>query len=303
MHEALQIKQQVKDLRDPILIAGFAVRQRAGRLANAALIYLTEAWHAELVAEIDPDDFLDLTVRRPEQRRPDNKVVIEWPRTQIFVAKPPGAKHDFLLLGGFEPHFRWPTFVSAITEYLEPTGARTMISLRSFPGSVPHTRPTPVNLTASNVELEVQFGVQAETTRYEGPADLAAVLGVRLQSLGWETVELSAIQPYYFPRMPNPAVTISLVKLLDHAFGIETPIDSLQTAAEEASKVVEESFANNAEARTMVQELEEAYDQSLDRLSFLAETPDEPSALPTGEELIQDIERLFRESGQSGGPS
>ena len=67
---------------------------------------------------------------------------------------------------------------------------------------------------------------QAETTRYEGPADFAAVLGVHLQSLGWETVELSAIQPYYFPRMPNPSVTISLVKLLDHAYGIETPVEA-----------------------------------------------------------------------------
>ena len=74
MHDALLLKSPLRELKDPVLVVGFAVRQRAGRLAHVALTYLVEAWQAELVAEIDPDDFLDFTVRRPEQRRLPRRV-------------------------------------------------------------------------------------------------------------------------------------------------------------------------------------------------------------------------------------
>lgn len=301
MHDAVRLKAPLRELKDPVLVVGFAVRQRAGRLAHVALTYLADAWQAEPVAEIDPDDFLDFTVRRPEQRRLGDKVTIEWPKTQIFAARPPGSSRDFLLLGGFEPNFRWPTFISAIMEYMQAAGVRTIVSLRSFPGSVPHTRPAPVNLTASDVELEVQFGIQAERAKYEGPADIAAVLGAAGQSFGCETVELSVIQPYYVPRSATSAATLSLIRVLDHAFGITTPTESLQAAVADEAREIEESFANQEEVHAMVRELEQTYDEGLEQLDFLSPGLNDAGPLPSGEELIEDIERLFREKGTPGG--
>jgi predicted ATP-grasp superfamily ATP-dependent carboligase len=300
MHEAIRVIHPVGDLNDPVFVVGFAVRQRAGRLAHVALSYLIEAWHAEAVAEIDLDDFLDFTVRRPEQSRASGKVTIEWPRIQIFRARPPGATRDFLLLGGFEPNFRWPTLISALTEYMQSAGVNIIVSLRSFPGSVPHTRPAPVNLTASELELELQFGIQAEHTKYEGPADIAAVLGVAAQSFGCTTVELSVIHPYYVPRGLSSTTTMSLVKVLDHAFGLQTPIEALQAAIATEAKAIEESFANPEEIQTTVRELERSYDEGLEQLSFLSPATGETTPLPSGQELIEDIERFFREKEGSG---
>lgn len=285
-----------------MLIVGFAVRQRGGRLAHAALTSLEEAWHADVVAEIDGNDFIDLTVRRPMRRNLDSGASIEWPKLQVSVASPAGATRDFVLLSGFEPHFRWTTLVGIIEEYMDAVGVRTVVSLRSFPGSVPHTRPAPVNLTASDIDLEVQFGIQAETSKYEGPADFAATFGAQAESLGWKTVELSVIVPYYFRPMPSAAATISLIKVLDHAFGTQTPLEALQDAAAGEAKVIEENLSS-AEAKSMIEELERTYDEGLDRGAFLSSGETDTTALPSGAEFVEDIERFFRESGTSGSSS
>jgi hypothetical protein len=283
-----------------VLITGFAARQRGGRLARTALTSIAQAWKAELALEIDGDDFFDFTVRRPERLNLESGYMIDWPTIQAFVASPEGATRDFLLLGGFEPHFRWATLEGLITKYAESAGVGTLVTLRSFPGEVPHTRPVPVRLTASDIDTEVQFGVQAETSRYQGPADFASVLGARAESLGWKTVELSVIVPYYFRPMPSAAATISLIQVLDHAFGTRTPIESLQAAAVEEAAAVSEGLARNLEVQSMVHELERTYDEGVERAAFLSPGTTETTPLPSGQELVEDIEKFFRDMGPSG---
>jgi hypothetical protein len=305
LSESLRQLGSLEGLRDPVLILGFAVRQRGGRLAHEALLQLVKAWQAERVAEIDGDDFIDYTVRRPQRRYPDDKLTIEWPQIDIYLARPPGANRDFILAGGFEPHFRWPLLTRMIAEHMDAAGVRTVVSLRSFPGSVPHTRPAPVNLTASDIELEVQFGIQAETSKYEGPADFAATIGAQGEALRWKTVELSVIVPYYFRPMPSASASISLIKVLDHAFGTETSLVALTAAAAEDARVIEENLSSD-EARAMIEELEHTYDEGLERGAFLAggdtESETEGEKLPPGEDFVRDVERFFREGGSAGPP-
>jgi hypothetical protein len=289
------------EMRDPVLVTGFAARQRGGRLARTALTSIAQAWQGELVLEINGDDFFDFTVRRPERLNRDQGVSIDWPTIQAFAARPDKATHDFLLLGGFEPHFRWATLVELITKYAETAGVGTLVSLRSFPGEVPHTRPAPVRLTASDIDTEVKFGVQAETSRYQGPADFGAVLAAQAELLGWKTVDLSVIVPYYFRPMPAAAATISLIRVLDQAFGTDTPTETLQTAAVKEAAAVDEGLAGNGEAQSMVRELERNYDEGLERAAFLSPGSEERTTLPSGEELVEDVERFFRDKGAPGG--
>jgi predicted ATP-grasp superfamily ATP-dependent carboligase len=302
MDDVLTLKELERPLREPVLITAFAVRRRAGRLAMQALEHVTEAWNAEQVARIDLDDFLDFTVRRPDVRRPDDQTMfIEWPETRIYLASPEGATRDFLLLTGYEPHFYWRRYVKAIADYADGLGVKTLVSLRSFPGSVPHTRPAPILINSSDVDLELQFGVQSRRNRYEGPTDVSGVLAAQGQTLRWQTVDLTVLQPYYFPRMPNAAAIMSLVKVLDHAFGTETALRSLPETAASQAQAIESDIARDSETRTVITELERAYDAGAERMDFLADDSDDSGDtgdLPSSEEALQEIERLLR-----GGPS
>ena len=284
-------------LTDPILLVALAARRRGGRAAGYALADVVDLWNGDLVASIDVDDVMDMTIRRPEIRRSPESIEIEWPEGKLYAARPPGAKHDFLLLIGFEPHFRWRTFAEAIADYTDSLGVKTLVSIRVFPGAVPHTRPTPILINASDLELELQFGVQAGGAKYEGEADIGSVLAARGQQLGWQTVDMTVLQPNYTPRGPNPAATLAIVTALDHAFGTNTSKDVLREAVTEWTKVLEGALSDDAQTRAAIAELEQTYDTGAERLDFLTPSDERPSQLPSAEVLIEDIERLFREGG------
>jgi predicted ATP-grasp superfamily ATP-dependent carboligase len=294
MHEIVDLKSK-PPLREPILIAGFGVRRQGGRSASRALHYLADSWHAELVAKIDCEEFLDLTVRRPDIETENWK--LEWPDTNIYLASPPGAKHDLLLLLGFEPNFHWSSFVETIAGYTESLGVKTLVSIRSFPGDVPHTRPSPIIISSSDIDLELQFGVQARGSKYQGPTDVAGVLAAHVQNLRWRWADLTVLQPTYFPRMPNAQMTLALAKVLDRALGCETPTAALQEEAAKQIRALDKSIAASSESRSAVEELERQYDERAERMDFLTTASEQQANLPSSEEVVQEVERLFREGG------
>jgi hypothetical protein len=280
-------------LKDPILITGFGVRRRGGRSASRAVKRIADLWKAELVARIDCEDYVDLTDRRPDIDTADYR--LEWPDTNVYLAKPPGSKHDLLLAVGFEPNFHWSSFTNLIAAYADGLGVKTLVSVRSFPGEVPHTRPTPILISSSDIELELQFGVQARGSRYQGPTDVAGVLATRVQDMRWRWADLTALQPHYFPRMPNHQLTLTLTRVFDHAFGTQTALEALQADARRQIRAIDQSISGSRESRSAVEELEQRYDASAERMDFLTLPAQEQASLPSGQEIIEEVERLFRE--------
>lgn len=298
MERLIELKPLVQ-LRDPVLLTGFFMRRRAGRLASRTLAYLADQWGAEKVAKLKLTEFVNATIQRPDVRRDDNQVIIDWPELSFYHARPPGAERDIILLTGAEPNYYWVKFVETIADYVEKTGAKTLVSLRARPGEVPHTRTSPVYINASDVELELQFGVQSSAEKYEGPSSISGVLSAHLQSLNWRTADLSVVQPDYFPRMPNAQASLSLIKLIDKAFGTTTPVDSLEKTAREQRQTIDEGIADDQTTWSEILEREGSYDAGLEKLEFLAPGETKPGdALPSVEAALEDVERLFR-SGEA----
>jgi hypothetical protein len=172
------------------------------------------------------------------------------------------------------------------------------VSLRARPGEVPHTRPAPVYLTATDIDLELQFGVQSTRTRNEGPSSIAGAVATQVQSLRWRTAELAVVQPDYFPRMPNAEGMIALVRLIDKAFGAETDLASLLETARDQREMLDRGTAGDTHSASVIAEREQAYDQGLEKLDFLSPSQDPlpPQELPSGAEILEEVERLFRRS-------
>ena len=279
-------------LRDPVLLAGFVVHRQAGRIGSRAVSYLVSQWNGELVARMDSQDFMDFTIDRPESRFVGDTRTIKWPDTLVYLARPERASRDFLLLVGFEPNLGWNAFVQDLAAYTDGAGVKTLISIRGFPATVPHTRPTPVQVTTSDAELGERFGLQARRSGYEGPIDILGVLAAVGQEKGWQTVDLSVLQPSYYPRMRNAAATMAVVAVLDKAFGTSTAIESLAIAAEEQIATLEQNAPREDEFRSMLRELERLYDEAQGKSEFLSTTTG--PELPSGTEVVDEIERLLR---------
>lgn len=291
----LEIIESPEGLRDPVLITGFFMRRRAGRLGARVVSHLVEQWKARPVARIDLAPFVNMAVYRPDVRRTETEASIEWPEATLYLASPPNSQRDIFLLSSIEPDFRWRAFVETATNYLDGLGVRTLLSLRARLGEVPHTRPAPVYVTSTDIELELQFGVQSTRTRQEGPSSVAGALATRAQAMRWKAAELAVVQPDYFPRMPNAEAMVALIRLIDKAFGTTTDIDELLQTVNEQREMLDRATASDSSTRFAIAEREQSYDAGLEKLDFLAmpleESQDE---LPSGDVILREVERLFR---------
>lgn len=291
--EHLEELKQVDQLRDPVLISGFMMRRRAGRLAARTVGYLAEQWDAEPIAKIDMSPFINLSIYRPQISRNGEDASLQWPEATIYLARTPARDCDLVLLPAAEPDFYWQTFVKTLAEYFDGLGVKTLVSLRAQLGEVPHTRPAPVYVTATDIDLELQFGVQSARNRNEGPSSIGGILATHVQSMRWRTAELAVIQPDYFPRMPNAEAMLSLVRLVDKAFGTSTPMASLNETASRQREMLDRGAVGDHETQQIILEREQSYDAALEKMDFLA--PIQAGVdLPSGEEAIQEIEELLR---------
>ena len=84
-----------------MLVAAFEGWNDAGDAASGAVRYLIERNDAELVADIDPEEFFDFTSTRPQVEIDDEGVRhIEWPTISFYAVHLPGGAGDALLLLG-----------------------------------------------------------------------------------------------------------------------------------------------------------------------------------------------------------
>lgn len=291
MHEAIEVQGSLRRLNDPVLIGAFGGFSDAGGASVATTEFLRRAWKSEPLVRIDSQPFYDFTVQRPTVRLDEHEQrLIEWPETRIDLATPAGSSRDFLLLSGPEPHMRWGTFADAIAEVLEATGCTTSVTLGAQPAAVPHTRPLPVTLSASDGEWEEQFGLPVPESRYEGPTGMLGVLNLDHRSRGFRNASLWAQVPHYISVGPDPNAVASLVRVIDRGFGLTTDLGLVDERRARFEAQVEEAMEDSTEVRTYITRLEEAHDEQQ------PPTTTEPSGedLPSSEELLSDLEDFLR---------
>ncbi|MDA0353383.1 MAG: PAC2 family protein [Chloroflexi bacterium] len=296
MDEALRQLSDIKRLDDPVLIGSLSGFTDGSGAAQVAIDHLIDVWGAEPLAEIDPEPFFDFTVQRPRVALVDGEREIQWPENRFYVARPPGATRDFVLLSGIEPHLRWRRFTAVIAELAEAVGSTMSITLGAQPSGVPHTRPVPVSLSASDSSFEELFGLRAPASRYQGQTGIVGVLNLGLRARGWRNASLWAMVPHYISVGPNPNVAISLIELLDRGFGTTTDLTSLREEAEQFEDQVQSVLADSDEATAYVRQLEEQFDTNQPPLPAPREA--RAQELPSAEDLLTDLERFLKDQRQ-----
>ncbi len=301
-HPALRAHAEIGELRDPLFLAAFGGFSDPQGAAAAAIDYFAEQWGARPLADIDPESFYDFTVQRPRVRLEEELRVIDWPQNRFLVASPDGAARDVVLLRGAEPHLRWRTFAEAVGALLEAVGSTESVTLGAQPAAVPHTRPLPVTLSASDPAFEERFGLKAPGSRYQGQTGIVGVLNLHLRARGWRNASLWALAPHYLTIGPNPAVSLALASLVDRGYGTSTGRDPLEKQLAEFDEQVQEALAQSSEAAAYVRQLEEQYDANRPAGALTPETEatEGSSELPSTSDLLDDLESFLRQRRDRG---
>ena len=270
----------VPELSDPLLIIAFEGWNDAGEAATGAVDHLLEIWDADWIGDIDPEDYYDFQVNRPHVVFDEHgRRELTWPSTRLYLAKPEAAHRDVLIMRGIEPNNRWRSFTAEVLGVLRELDVQLVITLGAMLAETPHTRPVPVNCTATTEELRTKFGF--EPSRYEGPTGILGVITAACAHADIPAISLWAAIPHYFSQPPSPKGSLAIVASLENVLDFEISVAELPEEAHVWETDVDELAADNDEVMTYVHQLEESHD---------AETPESTS----GEHIAAEFERYLR---------
>ena len=269
------------ELTEPVLIAAFEGWSDAGDAATTAARYLVERWDAEIVADIDPEEYFDFSSTRPQVRLDDDgHREVVWPTTDVYAATIPGGIGEAVIVVGHEPQLRWRTYCEQVVAVAHACNARLVITLGALLAEVPHTRPTTVVGTA--YEADTVAGIDLQPSSYEGPTGIVGVLHDACRTAGFRTASLWATVPSYVPGAPSPKAALALIERTAAMLDTWVPTTDLEIASASYERQVSELVDDDEETSTYVTSLEERHDS-------------EPGVLPTAESIADEVERFLRD--------
>lgn len=246
-------------LERPVLIAAFEGWNDAGDAASGAVEHLELTWDADLITEVDSDDFYDFQVNRPTIKQIDGVTrAVEWPSTTLSVCRPPKADRDVVLLRGIEPNFRWRAFCDQLIAVFTELKIDSVVILGSLLADTPHTRPVPVTGAGYDADSAKRFGL--EENRYEGPTGITGVLQDACVRAGVPAISFWAAVPHYVSQPPNPKATVALLQHVEQALDLAVPLGDLPVRAEEWEASVSEMTEDDEDVAAYVRGLEERGD-------------------------------------------
>ena len=290
------IIEQLPTLRQPVLILAFSGWNDAGEAATSAAQFLCSRLNAEKFASLDPEEFYNFAEHRPRVRlvKGAQREII-WPANEFFAVQDAGLVQDLVIGVGIEPHLKWKTYIQAILDLARQCHVGMVLTLGALLAEVVYSRP--VRITGSSTDPELSARLHLSTSRYEGPTGIVGILNDACRREGLPAVSLWANVPHYLSNTPNPKAMYALVRrvlgVLDH------PIDlhDVESAVSDFETKVAEVIANNPAVASYVRQLEEREADEGDEAS-----PSRESELPSGDQLVHELEQFLRQQRRDKPP-
>lgn len=274
------------------MVLAFSGWNDAGEAATGALEHLTSAWRtdsnngaSQVIADINPEEFYDFQVNRPQVFTNDfNNREITWPTTQISGLVLENFSRDLVIVTGAEPSMRWISFTRELLDLADDLEVSMVITLGSLLADIPHSRPMSVNVTASSQSVASRLGVQP--SQYEGPTGILGVIADECLRRGIDSISLWVPVPHYASNAPSPKASLALIQSLEDYLALPVPQDELAVAAEAWESEVNNLAEEDSDVAQYIKSLEESKD-ALD-------IPD-----ISGDMIAKEFERYLRRKRES----
>jgi proteasome assembly chaperone (PAC2) family protein len=269
------------DLIAPILVAAFDSWIDAGSASTNAANQLVE--EGDVIVSFDADALFDYRARRPTLEIVDGRPhELTWPELNIRRSRV--GDHDVLVLAGPEPDYRWRELAEAAVDIAQQLEIAEWISLGAIPAAVPHTRPVPVLGTASRPGLLRGNVAAGPDGILRVPSACISVLDYAVSHAGIPAIGYYAQVPHYVSG-EYPAAALELIRAVGRHLDEDVNLGSLEDEARQLRTRLDEATASDETTRTYVERLESMVDES---------------RLPSGDDLISEIERFLRDRGSEG---
>lgn len=246
------------------LIVAFEGWNDAAEGASGVVKHLINELDADLLAQVDPEDYYDFQFSRPTVSNDENgDRQINWPGTQLLRTSKEAAKvnlrfADLFFMIGNEPARRWKSFTTEIMEFIDDCEIDKVVFLGSIPADSPHTRPIKVSKSSQNELVRRQLSI--EPSDYEGPVGIISIIAASLEDLNIPSVALWAPVPHYVHNSPSPKATFALLLELEQLLGVQFAHGTLADDAFTWERGIDELAEGDEDLAAYVSGLEAARD-------------------------------------------
>jgi proteasome assembly chaperone (PAC2) family protein len=284
----------IPTLNRPILLLAFAGWNDAGGAATFAAKFLVQRLAAHTFASLDPETFYNFVEQRPQVRLRNSEREIIWPANEFSYARDPGLMQDVVIGLGVEPHLRWRAYAEAILRVVQECKVELVVTLGALLADVAYSRPVRLTGTASDPALARRLHLSV--SKYEGPTGIVGVLHDTCRRQGLPAISIWANVPHYLAASPNVKASLALVRRAVALLDFNTDLGDLERAAAEFDTRVSQVLAADPKVAEYVRQLEEREAEEDEE-----EETSSTEALPSGEDLIRELEQFLRDQRRERG--
>jgi hypothetical protein len=277
-----RLRRSLPELVAPSVVVALDGWVDAGSAATNAAATLAQG--GRVIASFDADEIFDYRARRPTLQIVHGRPrTLDWPELNLRATRV--GERDVLVLTGAEPDYRWHELSTDIVALAQKLGVAEWISLGAIPAAVPHTRPVPILGTESRAGLLKGGTLPGPEGILRVPAAAISIFDIAVAKAGVPAVGYFAQIPHYVSG-PYPQASIELLRTLGKHLDVELDMAELPEDARLMRIRLDAAAAREETTKTYVERLETLVDEA---------------RLPSGDDLISEIERFLREGGNQGG--
>jgi proteasome assembly chaperone (PAC2) family protein len=277
-----RLRRSLPELAAPSVVVALDGWVDAGSAATNAAATLAQG--GRIIASFDADEIFDYRARRPTLQIVHGRPrTLDWPELNLRATRV--GERDILVLTGAEPDYRWHELSTDIVALAQKLGVAEWISLGAIPAAVPHTRPVPILGTESRAGLLKGGTLPGPEGILRVPAAAISIFDIAVSKAGVPAVGYFAQIPHYVSG-PYPQASIELLRTLGKHLDVELDTAELPEEARLMRVRLDAAAAREETTKTYVERLETLVDEA---------------RMPSGDDLISEIERFLREGGNQGG--
>ncbi|MBW2410313.1 MAG: PAC2 family protein [Deltaproteobacteria bacterium] len=250
---------ELPELRNPLLIAGFDGWGNALKISSGMAAYLIRTFKAQQFAEIDPDVFFSYDEMRPVVNIEDGMFKrLSPPGGSFYAARTAPDGRDLVILKTDEPNLRWRGFVEELFDLCKRLNIESVITLGSMYDHVLHTDKIISAVTTNPATSSMLRQKGVNSISYQGPSAIHSTIHAKALESALASMSLWCHCPYYLQGTTHFGILAHLGKLLASLGGFELDTTDLETSWEKLKAQIEKLVENNTELQAVIKELRKA---------------------------------------------
>ena len=257
------------EMTDARMVMGLSGWMDGGDVSTGTIECLVSKLQAEVLAEIDPEDFylysfpgsMEVSAMfRPHCRIVDGLVRNFRPPENVFRYD---ADSRLILFLGKEPNLRWREYVDCLFAVASQFGVREIYFIGSVAGVVPHTRDPRLFCSVSRESMKAHLAsLGMRFSDYAGPAGLSTYMTTIAADRQVSMATLVAEIPAYIQGR-NPRCVEAVVRHLAAALNLPVQLDDLRIVSDAFERRLDELVAERDDLAGLIAKLEGDYDNEI----------------------------------------